>query len=1398
MSEAGIVKPRRRWLRYVVMAPILLLLIILGALLALDTSAGKRFLIDRIEAQQRDNGLTIAIGRVDGSIYSDPVLHDVRLGDPEGQFLSIGEARFNWRPMDFVWQRQLTIDTLVIPRARLDRLPKLQDTDDDKPIFPDFDITIGQFRVDRLDIGARVARRAYVGHVAGDADVRGGSATVHIDARLIDGADRLRLALVAEPDQGDFDIDADLLAPANGVLAAMLGVEAETSAVIRGSGNWRNWRGSLLARSGQTNLASVRLGLREGRLTASGRVWPETQVDGAAQRIVAGGIAVDVDGRFADRRWSGRASLVSAALQLDSNGQADFANKRLSAMRIDARLRNSSSGSVGGRYGAGLFGLSGENVQASILLDGDWLAPRYEYRFLAGKLSINNMLLAGVEANGAGIAQRRHIVLPISLRIARTSGVSPLLDSHLVAMRVDGSMGWQAGVWSGEGISIRAAGLEGSLGLRMANGVRDMNLSFDGRVPGLELAKLGRADLVISARGVRAGGAPLTVSGTARAAVTRFDNGFLRGVAGGLPSLNAAFIFGADRVLRLSNVRLSAPDLALSGNGQRLSDGSFIINARGAHRRYGPVDMALSGPLDRPRIALTLASPLSAGDLRNVRLMIEPGEGGFLLRANGGSLLGDFTGEGRLLLPPGGVAALDIARLGVGGSIARGRLAIVQGGLDGQLTVGGGGLNGRMNLDTPSGIQRILINLAARDAGFSGPPAITIARGQLQATLLLDPAGTDAEATFETVGLRRGSLSIARMAGNAHLVNGVGTIRASMAGSRGRSFTFQTVMDVAPGRIVVRGDGTLAGQALRMSRSAVLTRNAGGWTLSPTELSYAGGRIQLSGRFGGDQTQIDAGLDSIPLSLLDLGWPNLGLGGRASGRLSYTDNAQGGGGGPPSGSAQLRVRGLARAGLVDVSAPVDLAINAALAPTGASVRAIVERNGSVIGRAQARISPLSPTGALWDRLVAAPLFAQIRYDGEAGPLWRLTGVENLSLTGGVAIAADVNGSLNTPAIRGVVRAQNARVESLQTGTVITGISAIGQFDGSRLRLRDIRGSTAGGGSINGVGDIDLSFAGHLAMDIRLNATRALMIDRDDLVARVSGPLRLVRGDNGGMISGQLQLDQGRFRLGRATAIDSLPVINVAEVNVPADRPAPRQGYLPWRLDLGIVGRDGLTVTGLGINSLWSTDIAVRGDVANIAISGTARLVRGDYDFAGRRFALQSGTIRFDGSVPSNPVLDIVAVDDVAGIDASIHVRGTGLRPEVTFASVPALPEDELLSRILFGTSITNISVTEAAQLGLALAALRDGGEGLDPINALRRATGLDRLRILPADTALGAGTSISAGKYVTRRVYVEVITDGRGYSATRVEYQITRWLALLGSISTLGRDSVNVRVHRDY
>ena len=121
-----------------------------------------------------------------------------------------------------------------------------------------------------------------------------------------------------------------------------------------------------------------------------------------------------------------------------------------------------------------------------------------------------------------------------------------------------------------------------------------------------------------------------------------------------------------------------------------------------------------------------------------------------------------------------------------------------------------------------------------------------------------------------------------------------------------------------------------------------------------------------------------------------------------------------------------------------------------------------------------------------------------------------------------------------------------------------------------------------------------------------------------------------------------------------------------------------------------------------------------------------------------------------------------------------------------------------MSRILFGASITKLSAPEALQLASAVAAFQSQGGGLDPINALRRATGLSRLRILPADSTTGQKTSIAAGKYLTNRIYLELITDGQGYSATRVEYQITRWLSLLSSVSTIGRQSVNARVSKDY
>jgi len=315
------------------------------------------------------------------------------------------------------------------------------------------------------------------------------------------------------------------------------------------------------------------------------------------------------------------------------------------------------------------------------------------------------------------------------------------------------------------------------------------------------------------------------------------------------------------------------------------------------------------------------------------------------------------------------------------------------------------------------------------------------------------------------------------------------------------------------------------------------------------------------------------------------------------------------------------------------------------------------------------------------------------------------------------------------------------------------------------------------------------------MDI--NAKNAALIARDDFAATITGPIKIRNGASGGVISGDVTLNRSYFKFGQASAVVALPQIKTREINRRADERPRRARSRPWRFALNANAPNRLQVEGLGLDSEWRANLKVTGPGDNFAMVGNADLVRGNYTFAGRRFRLERGRIRFVGSQPANPILDIEAEANLTGLNATINVTGTGNRPEIAFASVPALPEDELLSQILFGASISDLSAPEAVQLAAAVASLNSGG-GLDPINQLRKAVGLDRLRILPSDTDSGQGTSIAAGKYITRRAYVELITDGKGYSASRLEFQITRWLSILSSISTLGRQSANIRVSKDY
>lgn len=1378
----------RYWLgalaKFLVGAAIALLLAAAALIAFLDTGPGHRFIVDRIAAMSPDSGLRIRIGRIDGSIWRRTQLRDVRLYDPDGLFAESAAIDMDWRPIDFLWN-SLRIHALESDLVILHRLPELIPSPEPRPILPDFDIHIGRLDVRQLRIGEAVTGRQRVGSLSGEAEIRRGRALIGLDAAIRGGGDRVRLRIDAEPDRDRFDIEAHVRAPEDSVVGALIGTARPIALDISGEGTWTRWAGAARLDVSERRTADLRLTMDRGALGLSGWAAPAPFLNGKLQRLSSPRILVEGRGNLANRRLGGRLSLRSAALRLDARGTIDLGASRYEGVQIAADLLRPPA----------LFpNMTGRDVRMTALLDGRFGQAGFTYRLTAPRIAFDDTGFEEVRATGRGTLTGWPVTIPLLATARRVTGVGDVAGGILANLRLEGLLRLTPERLSGERIVLSSDKLRGLAGLSVDLRTGEYAVTVNGGMQRYEIPGFGVVDVLSELRALPGpGGRGTIVRGQARAWVRRMDNAFLGWVTGGLPQLDTQLERGTDGVIRFTNLRIASPNLALAGEGMRRRDGTFLIEGTGRHEDYGPLRLTLDGEIDRPRLAIALERPVDALGLRDVLLNLEPTEAGFDWRAEGLSALGPFTGNGAILLPRGQPAMIRVAALDVSGARARGGLRSDPGGFTGLLDVTGA-MTGRLQFNPVGGRQRIAVNLAADDASFAGPPPIAVRRGRIDGVILLDPAGTSVEGTASLRGLSRGGMQIANLDARASLRGGTGRIEGRIAGSRGRDFALDLAADVAPGRYRVTGRGTLDGRPLELTSPAELTATEGGWRLARTEFRYAGGEASLAGLFG-ERTEMDARLEAMPLAVMDIFYPDLGLGGVASGVLRYAAPAPGA---APSGEANLRIRGLTRAGLVLSSRPVDIGVNARLAGANAAVRAVAVSEGRTVGRAQARFSPIGASGDLIDRLSRAPMRAQVRYAGAADTLWRLTGIELLDLSGPAAIAADMRGTLESPVIAGSVRTRGARLESAVTGMVIDNLEAAGRFDGSELRIERFSGRSAGGGTVAGSGALDFAGARGVGMRFDVRADGARLLDRDDIRAAVTGDLAIRSDGEGGEISGAVRLTEGRFRLGSATASAQVPRLNVREINRADDLGPVARRVSPWRLALDVSAPRNMAVTGLGMNSEWRAEVRVAGTVTEPRITGDAMLLRGTYDFAGRRFDLIRGNIEFQGESPINPRLDIAAEVRERGLNAQIRVTGSSERPEIAFTSIPALPQDELLSRILFGTSITNLSAPEAVQLASAVASLNDPGGGLDPINALRRSVGLDRLRVLPADVTQGIGTQLAAGKYFGRRVYVEVVTDGRGYSATTIEYQITRWLSLLSSISTIGRESANVRVSRDY
>jgi translocation and assembly module TamB len=328
------------------------------------------------------------------------------------------------------------------------------------------------------------------------------------------------------------------------------------------------------------------------------------------------------------------------------------------------------------------------------------------------------------------------------------------------------------------------------------------------------------------------------------------------------------------------------------------------------------------------------------------------------------------------------------------------------------------------------------------------------------------------------------------------------------------------------------------------------------------------------------------------------------------------------------------------------------------------------------------------------------------------------------------------------------------------------------------------------------------------MDIQVTLDRAQLAKSQNISAEATGDLHLTKTAAGpALLSGTLRLPETRYEIVRQgaaevptlTGVHFKPAANPHHIT--GNEPAPQSTsslLSSLRLDIALVAPEKLYVSGMGLDSEWSAHLKVQGTASAPVLAGQVDLIRGNLDFAGRSFDISDGHIQFTGGETIDPTLQITASEDIEDVTVNVNVGGRALNPQITFTSTPSLPQDEVVSRILFGSSVANLTALQAVQLASSLNSLRGSGGGLNPLGKLRSATGISRLRILSPDATTGRGTALSAGQYITNNVYVELITDARGYTATQIEVSFTKWLSALGQAGGSGVTNLSVRIKKNY
>ncbi|WP_085901593.1 translocation/assembly module TamB domain-containing protein [Kiloniella majae] len=1429
----------------IIFAPLaLVLILLLGGYVYLQTDSGRATLLAQIEAAVNDPaGLTIDLQQLDGNVFSNARLDKVILRDPRGDWLEGTDLVLDWSPQNLLFG-QLKINKISVASLVMQRNPDLPPSPEEaqstsSPLPLPIDISLRQLDVAKIDLAENILGREALLAVSmklSARDEEGILSTLDID-QLDAHQGSVSARVNYHPDADTLSIDAQLTEPQGGLIARALNLPdyPEVNFAITGQGPLVNWQGQLKGSAGELFKTDL-------TLSSQGQDTITFDLSGATEfsEKLAGSLPF-VDSKPIDLKstvlWDKEDDLISLSsldiintnLSVSVGGNLDLDSEKVdisanaALLQVDALNQLIAPASLG----RGLVDLD---------VAGDFKSMNIAITFQAGGIKLNPSPQSDAAAQDAlrigdiigsissdlNLTSLEMIPVNASAALTEVTGLPPQAEKVLgrnLRLELESHYVLESGLLNIP--MLRARGAFFSADVRAAMATRDNTASSKIAIILDDLSQLAPIKgKLVTELSVQSLDIANQMTGNISVTAQDLDLGDtdLQELVSAEPSLSANVNLG-DGIFRISdivlplpvaqlagsaelpatfeslvaNVKIEAPDLArlnkvaglslsgfanfettLSGSiGDPEAEGKLTVSALNldqntignlattfnaktlASGASGVVESELRGgvlPLD---LAFGFSLP-DYGQLEVADILLQTGQNNIVGSASvpfdGNPLIADIRGDLRDISPLGAAFGADIV-----GAVSTKAVLSEKGGAQ-HLDLG---LKGN-NLSPDSGATVIrTLDVAATSQGDFNNPQLAMTANLSDVSVqdrLIEQAQLDV-----TGGLSNADFTFA--------------LNSSMAPSIALGGSGNLMLPVTGKTTLTRFnlsqlDGTIAEKVLTLRQALVVIQGQDKTTVDPFELSFDRGMITGSGELTKSSADAKVEIKTFPVDLVNLVAPDLEIKGMLAGKANLSlrpENAQ--------GSLLLKAENIKFSSDPNTTIP---SLQTTLSGTLNNNRFDFKNDVTGLEKSTVQAKGSVPLRVGFSPFSVAvsenqPLTGDLLIDSEIESLWAILALDTQEMRGQFHTDLQVSGTVANPQLIGSATLREGRYENIELGTLLKNITLDAGLENSQLLRLSLQANDNKQGILRSEGTVRFENLSNPLVDLAIQLDNLAALDQDQIAVQTDGNIAIKGSPASLTVAGDITTRETNINIGSAVA-PSVVDLEVTEINRP-DQPnagdtkaEKEQQPSKISLDLLLNMPRKVFIRGRGLDSEWEGRFTIKGLAHAPIIEGYLSPVRGQFSFAGKNFKLRQGKIALLGGTQIDPELNLSAIYEADNVTAIVSIQGTASNPKISFSSPDGLPEDEVLSQVLFGKASGKLSAVEALQLASAIASLSgkiDSGGGV--LGFARDTLGVD---VLTAGTNSDTGSpEVSAGKYITDNIYIGV-DQGASADSTKAKVQI--------------------------